>query len=77
MQKDLSLASKLWIWGPSKNRAQKLENFGFKFIKEKLKKIEGPLTSDGHQMKPGAARAFNPMTNRVKETSFQKYLLFN
>ena len=30
-----------------------------KFIKEKFKKIEGPLTSDGHQTKPGAARGFN------------------
>jgi hypothetical protein len=30
-----------------------------KFIEEKLKKLRGPLTSDGCQTKPGAARAFN------------------
>jgi hypothetical protein len=30
-----------------------------KLIKEKWKKIEGPLNSDGRQTKPGAARAFN------------------
>ena len=30
-----------------------------KFIKEKLKKIEGPLTLEDRQTKSGAARAFN------------------
>jgi hypothetical protein len=39
MQKELSLALKLWIWGHLKNRAQKLENVGFKLIKEKFEKI--------------------------------------
>ena len=43
---ELSLASKLCIWGPFKDR-------------EKLKKIEGPLTLEGCQTKSGVARAFN------------------
>ena len=43
IQKEMVLASKLWLWGPFKNRTQKLENCW--------------LSLEGRQTKTGAARS--------------------
>ena len=59
MPEEMSLSSKLWIWGPFKNWTQKLENRRLQIYKGKIEeKIEGTLFLEGRQTKPGAARAF-------------------
>ena len=45
-------------------KARKLS--ALKFIRKKMKKLYGPLSLEGCQMKPGAARAFNFFLNDGK-----------
>jgi hypothetical protein len=57
MQKELSLASKLCIWGLFKIVPKNSKKSAWKFIKKKLKnKMEKPLTLEGRQTKSGAAK---------------------